>query len=117
MPRLIGDLLPYLGMLVAFTGFVIWNGGVVLGESGTAHSNIRLTEYRRQREPRCKRTSSADAVYLAIHRLLLLACAPAWHCKAIPQKAAAAFRRSARDGTDASRSPLQHHCSSFHACG
>ena len=30
--RLFGDLLPYLAMLVAFTVFVAWNGGVVLGE-------------------------------------------------------------------------------------
>ena len=45
LPRLIGDLMPYLALLAAFAGFVVWNGGVVLGKSQFYGLVVALEEY------------------------------------------------------------------------
>jgi hypothetical protein len=72
--KMISILAPYLMLLACFAGFVIWNGGVVLGEPpSTIPYVIQLTKVRRQIQPRRHHPSTTDALPLALHALLLLA--------------------------------------------
>lgn len=44
LPKLLLDLWPQIFLLGAFTGFVAWNGGVVLGDKGNHIATIHLTQ-------------------------------------------------------------------------
>ncbi|MCJ1380173.1 glucosyltransferase [Xylographa soralifera] len=44
MQRLALPLIPYLSLLVGFGGFVLWNGGVVLGDKENHIASIHLTQ-------------------------------------------------------------------------
>ncbi|MCJ1389980.1 glucosyltransferase [Xylographa bjoerkii] len=44
LQKLVLPLLPYLSILVGFGGFVLWNGGVVLGDKENHVASIHLTQ-------------------------------------------------------------------------
>jgi alpha-1,2-glucosyltransferase len=45
LPDLMTTFVPYAGVLVGFTGFVIWNGGIVLGKNHHQHYGVCKTEW------------------------------------------------------------------------
>lgn len=63
-------LWPYLTLLVSFGGFIMWNGGVVLGMRSLFLSYIPLTGFRGQIKPCSHHPSTSATLYLAIHGLL-----------------------------------------------
>jgi hypothetical protein len=47
IPNLIWELWPSLALLASFATFVVWNGGVVMGEHNGFHEKPLLTLFRR----------------------------------------------------------------------
>lgn len=41
--RVMRQIWPYISVLITFAGFVLWNGGVVLGKHGHLSSDARRT--------------------------------------------------------------------------